>query len=514
MIACQNCRTENQDDAALCVSCGESPTLSPKTLSASVPRDPAATATGFTYPLAEGEIKLAAAGTRIANRYELVALLGRGGMGLVYKARDLVLNEDTAIKLLQPQLVREVGDLERLKREITTARKITHLNVIRIHDFGLAGEEGFISMEILPGGTLHERLARGPIEIKDGVDIALGIAEGLGAAHAQGVIHRDIKPHNVLFDGAGVPKLADFGLARLASATSQTMGFSGTPQYMSPELADGREITPRSDVYSTGVLFYELFAGKPPFQADSLLRLANLHSKEPPPPLRSKRPDVPPALESIIMRALEKDPARRFEDGRALAAALRDFKSGATVHLPPLPSQRRRLVPMLATVGVSAAVVAGLAYQFSTPGTVPATPTPVAAVSVSTPAPTPTPTPATPEPTRTLAPTPRKTPATPRPTPQKTAPPSPAPTSVASTQVESGFLTIRSSPWGSVWINGKLRWKDSSVVRQTPIDAGTYEIRVWNTDLNGGGSGTFTVRPGQHLFLIADPKAGTLTEKK
>src|SRR5689334_5786146 len=138
---CQNCRAENPDDAARCVSCGELPTLAPKTVSVSVNKsDPAATATGFTFPQGDGLlVSTAPPGMRIANRYELLALLGRGGMGLVYKARDLVLNEDTAIKLLQPHLMREVGDMERLKREITTARKITHGNVIRIHDFGLAG---------------------------------------------------------------------------------------------------------------------------------------------------------------------------------------------------------------------------------------------------------------------------------------------------------------------------------------------------------------------------------------
>jgi len=507
VIVCQNCRTENIDDAARCVSCGESPTLAPKTISAisDSQRDPAATATGFTYPLSEGvPAPPPATGTRIANRYELLALLGRGGMGLVYKARDIVLNEDTAIKLLQPHLVREVGDLERLKREITTARKITHANVIRIHDFGLAGDEGFISMEILPGGTLHERLQRGAISLPDATDIALGIAEGLGAAHAQGVIHRDIKPHNVLFDAAGVPKLADFGLARLQSATSQTMGFSGTPQYMSPELADGREITPRSDVYSAGVLFYELLAGKPPFQADSLLRLATLHSKEPPPPLRSKRPDVPPALESIVMRALEKDPARRFEDGRALAAALRDYKAGGTVRLPDLPRSARSWWLASGTILLLAGV-AVTAMIYEPPDEPVPTPTPIAQVSASTPLPTAT---------LTAAPTPVPSPshrATPKPTRTPKAIPSGTAVAMATAAIGTpAHLTVTSTPWGAVYVDGK-KVAEETPYREGEFAPGTYVLSVHNPNQGVEAKTTIVLKPGQHLRMQADLKTGTLT---
>ena len=492
MIVCQSCRTENADDASKCVSCGEAPTLAPRPKSA----DPAATATGFTFPGAMGVTAPAAPpGTRIANRYELVALLGRGGMGLVYRARDLVLNEETAIKLLQPHLMREVGDLERLKREITTARRITHPNVIRIHEFGLAGDEGYISMEILTGGTLHERLQKGSIPIPEAIEIALGIADGLGAAHKENVVHRDIKPHNVLFDASGSPKLADFGLARLASATSQTMGFSGTPQYMSPELADGREITPRSDVYSAGILFYELFAGKPPFQADSLLRLANLHSKEPPPPLRAKRPDVPHGVELIVMRALEKDPARRYADGRALAAAIRDFKAGATVQLPPPP----RRMPWLA-VGAALFVLCALAWAFRDaifPRPVAATPTAIAVVTATVTA-TPTPATPTPAPAKTATPPAAKTPPkTPRPTPTEVA--------VLSTPAPArgpAFLSIRAIPWAAPSLDGK------KVAVETPVSGievtpGEHTISLTTPDI-GTCTHTLTLRAGERRVVAVD----------
>lgn len=172
--------------------------------------------------------------TRIAGRYELLAILGTGGTGVVYRARDLELSEDVAIKILPPVKAGE-SDIGRLKREILAARKITHPNVIRLHDFGLSDREGYISMEILPGGSLADRIARGSIPLDEALRIGIGVSEGLAAAHAEGIIHRDVKPQNILFDKAGRPKIVDFGLARGTEVTSNTVGFSGTPQYMSPE---------------------------------------------------------------------------------------------------------------------------------------------------------------------------------------------------------------------------------------------------------------------------------------
>ena len=265
----------------------------------------------------------------IASRYELIEILGRGGVGVVYRARDRELNEMIAIKLLAGPSSSDPLEVERFKREIVTARRITHPNVIRIHDFGMSGSEAFISMEILPGGTLADLIEKhGPVEIARGVAIAIGVSEGLEAAHAQGIVHRDLKPDNVLLDAGGNPKLVDFGLARLATSTTRTVGFSGTPFYMSPEQADGSEVTSRSDLYSLGVLLYELFTGKLPFVADSLVRIAMMHANEPPPPPSAVRADLPPAIEAVLLRALQKDPGMRYARASEICEDLRLFQAG------------------------------------------------------------------------------------------------------------------------------------------------------------------------------------------
>lgn len=270
------------------------------------------------------------------GRYELLEVLGRGGVGVVYRARDRALDEILAIKLLAGPSSGDAQEIERFKREIITARKITHPNVIRIHELGFSGTEAFISMELLPGGTLADVIEKeSPIPVRRAVDIAIGVCEGLEAAHAQGIVHRDLKPDNVLFDAGGNPKLVDFGLARLATSTTKTVGFSGTPFYMSPEQADGSEVTARSDLYSLGVLLYELFTGKLPFVADSLVRIAMLHANEPPPSPRAVRPDLPRDLEAMLLKALQKDPMQRYARAADIAEDLRLFRDGrAMKHTP------------------------------------------------------------------------------------------------------------------------------------------------------------------------------------
>ena len=272
---------------------------------------------------------LANRGNRLAGRYELKEIVGEGGMGMVYRAHDLELDEELAIKVLQRQFTQNPRDVERFKREIKTARKITHINIIRIHDFGVAEREAFISMELLPGGTLAERLTgEGSLSYEDALSVAIQIADGLGAAHRQGVIHRDIKPHNVLFDAQDVVKLVDFGIARFAAQTQATHGVMGTPHYMSPEQADGREVTKESDVYSLGVLMYELFAGELPFTSTSLAKLAVMHVSQAPPAPRQTNPKIPKSLEAVILKCLAKNKAERFKNGAEVSMALRAIARG------------------------------------------------------------------------------------------------------------------------------------------------------------------------------------------
>lgn len=331
MRTCPSCSSKNPGSARLCEVCGAD---LDGTVGRRLPSRQAAEDLGpskevtHSQPPSGGEVSVTQGVDMIAGRYKLQEILGRGGVGIVYRARDLDLGEEIAIKVLQGQATRNAQDLERFKREIITARKITHANVIRIHDFGMAGEEAFISMELLSGGTLADRIEDGPMPLEEGLETAIGICEGLEAAHVVGIIHRDIKPDNVIFDNAGRPKLVDFGLARLASAPTRTIGFSGTPFYVSPEQAEGGEVTGRSDIYSLGVLLFEMFTGRLPFLADNLVRLAMLHSTEPPPAPRSVRPDLPAVLEAVILRCLQKSAAVRYATAADVAIDLRAVRDG------------------------------------------------------------------------------------------------------------------------------------------------------------------------------------------
>lgn len=270
-------------------------------------------------------------GQIIAGRYAVESLLGSGGAGIVYRAKDKIVNEDIAVKVMQENLERDPYEVERFRRELVTARKVSHPNVIRIHDMGPFGNAFFISMELLEGGSLGDLLRKGPVAIPRAIEIAIGVCDGLQAAHLQSVIHRDLKPDNVLFDLNGVPKLVDFGLARLSDSQTRTGGFTGTPFYMSPEQADGRDPSVRSDLYSLGVLLFELFTGRRPFVAESLVRLITLHLSEPPPALRSLRPEVPPQIEELVLRCLRKDPAARPASAGEVASTLRMLGFEATL---------------------------------------------------------------------------------------------------------------------------------------------------------------------------------------
>jgi len=266
-----------------------------------------------------------APGAVFANRYRIEQVLGRGGMGIVYKATDTQLDEQVAIKTLPGDVMtRSPEELERFKREIRLARKITHRNVLRTYDYGEAEGVYFISMECVRGYTLAELLEEAPnhrLAPRVALGIARQICRGLQAAHEQGIIHRDIKPQNVLIDHKGEVKLMDFGIARMAEAKegmTQAGLIVGTPHYMSPEQVQGKQLDPRSDVYSMGVLMYEMLVGVKPFAAPSLTAVLAAHLTETPKPPIEQRPEIGREVNSIVVRSLVKNPKDRYPDAGAL----------------------------------------------------------------------------------------------------------------------------------------------------------------------------------------------------
>lgn len=268
-------------------------------------------------------------GTVFAGRYEILGSVGKGGMGIVYRARDRQLDEVVALKLLRPEtLADDPTLLERFKSEIRLARKVTHRNVLRTHDFGETGGVPYISMEYLEGVSLKELVkSRGALPLGVGLRIAKQIAQGLEAAHHQGVVHRDVKPQNILIlPESGEVKIMDFGIARVSEmkggGLTTTGTVMGTPDYIPPEQAQGQPADFRSDLYSLGVVLFEMFAGRLPFVADSAMAVILAHVQTPPPRPRALNPRLPASLEAVILRCLAKAPAQRYPDVERLLQAL------------------------------------------------------------------------------------------------------------------------------------------------------------------------------------------------
>lgn len=266
-------------------------------------------------------------GQRFADRYEVLATIGEGGMGMVYHARDEELGEEVAIKTLRPELLSDPTVVERFKSETRLARKITHRNVVRTHDFGEWGNVYFLTMEYVEGITVRELIdQRRRLTTPATLAIARQLVDSLAAAHDVGVVHRDVKPQNLLLDEDGVLKVMDFGVARLTERTSNITEAGlllGTPSYMPPEQLLGAEVDGRADLYAVGVVLYECLTGKLPFEAQSQVSLiAKVLGEEPSAQPRELQDDVPPALSSLIMKLLSKSADDRFQSATELAERL------------------------------------------------------------------------------------------------------------------------------------------------------------------------------------------------
>jgi serine/threonine protein kinase/tetratricopeptide (TPR) repeat protein len=273
-----------------------------------------------------------APGSTIAGRYEILQQLGEGGMGTVYKARDRELDRVVALKLIRAELARNPEILQRFKRELILARQVTHRNVVRIFDLGVTGDMKFITMEFFEGQTLSSVMAREKLSPAKAVEIMAQVCRGLDAAHKENVIHRDLKPQNIMVDDQERVVLMDFGLANSVEERSMTRtgALMGTPDYMSPEQAKAEKVDARSDVFSMGLIFYELLTGKLPFQSESLLGTLLARTQQRAAPVRELDPQIPQMLSDIVAKCLANDPAQRYQSAGEIVNDLEIWQSGAT----------------------------------------------------------------------------------------------------------------------------------------------------------------------------------------
>jgi serine/threonine-protein kinase len=321
-------------------------------------------------------------GETFADRYELTELVGTGGMSSVYKAHDTLLERNVALKILHDHYSDDDEFVERFRREARSAAQLSHPNIVTVIDRGETGGRQFIVFEYIEGENLKELLVRsGRLSVERALELALEIARGLAFAHEHGLIHRDVKPQNVLLNGDGKAKVTDFGIARsrdVERGVTQTGTVLGTSNYIAPEQASGQTVGAQTDVYSLGVVLYELLVGDVPFPGENFVSVAMKHVNEPPPNLLDIRRDVPPRVAAAVDQALEKDPRQRFPTMDAFAAELEacraelqrgDGASDATMVVPaarrlaPRPRRRRSRWPILLAalaLAAIAAIVAGL----------------------------------------------------------------------------------------------------------------------------------------------------------
>jgi hypothetical protein len=270
----------------------------------------------------------------LSQRYDILASAGHGSMGNVYKARDRETGEVVALKLLKPEIASDQSMMERFKNELLFARKITHKNVCRVHEFNRIGGIAYTSMEFVEGESLRSVLNRfGGLPPRKAIDLVHQICSGLNEAHAQGIVHRDLKPENVMIDAQGNVKIMDFGIARSMEAVTRLTGsMVGTPAYMAPEQVAGKPVDYRTDIYSLGLIMYEVFTGAQAFQADNAVAVALKQMRESPVPPHEIEPAIPVGVERAILKCIEKEPVKRFQSIGELESAMRT--SGAPTVAP------------------------------------------------------------------------------------------------------------------------------------------------------------------------------------
>ena len=332
MIQCPSCASRIPEGSRFCLSCGSAISSEVSvTQTVAIPPTPVPTSSrsenrpvSLAHSSSQGSSESRfLPGALLASRYRIVALLGRGGMGEVYRADDLTLGQQVALKFLPESLSQNPASVERFRNEVRLARQVSHPHVCRVYDVGEIEGHLFLSMEYVDGEDLASLLRRiGRLPSDKALEIARGLCAGLAAAHDKGILHRDLKPGNIMIDGRGQVLLTDFGLAGIASEIEHNEVRNGTPLYMAPEQLVGQEVTARSDIYSLGLVLYELFTGKRPFEATTLADLVRMRSTAPPLTPTTLVHDLDPTVERVILRCLETDPATRPASALAVAAAL------------------------------------------------------------------------------------------------------------------------------------------------------------------------------------------------